>query len=448
MGKLTLRLIKYFIGIISFVSIACFISSSIFLSFIYTNMQYSELRTASNKIYESIATGDEYSDIILEYQISGAFILKDGKVDSIISTKKGNMSMMRNNSLSKLSEKGKYRNPIDEEFLYYKNSTDIGEIILFRNNRFSIEYMRSTYMILSLIFFIALIISIPIVSMLGKKLTKPILKLQKASLDITKGNFDIDVDVDTNDEIQELSKSLKFMASAIEKKNSMQRDFIANVSHDFKTPLSVIRSYSEAIYDDILGEQDKKEYLKDIIKEVDRLNLLVIDILQLSKLQGGIERFKKEYFNLSDFLLDFSNVFKIQLQNKNIKFNIEVFDLDVEILADRNYLYRVVYNFIDNSIKFSNEGGTIQLSSIETEAGLKIFIRDNGKGIDNKYIDEIWQRYYKNQESGGMGIGLAICSEILKVHDFEYGVASETDTFTEFFFIIPKQYTKYGINLI
>lgn len=448
MGKLTLRLIKYFIGIISFVSIVCFISSSIFLSFIYTNMQYSELKAASNKIYEAIDAGNDYSDIISEYQISNALILNDGKINSIVSTKKGNMPMMRNNSLNKLAKKGKYRTPMDEEFLYYKNSTDRGDIILFRNNRFSIEYMRSTYMILSLIFLVALIISIPIVAMLGKRLTNPILKLQKASLDITRGNFDIDVDVSTNDEIQELSKSLKFMASVIEKKNVMQRDFIANVSHDFKTPLSVIRSYSEAIYDDILEEKNKKEYLKGIIQEVDRLNLLVVDILQLSKLQGGTDRLKKEYFNLSDFLLDFDNAFKIQIQSKNIRFDIEVSGSAIDILADRNYLYRVVYNFIDNAIKFSNEEAIIQLSCIEVNEGIKICIRDNGIGIDNKYIDDIWQRYYKNKESGGMGIGLAICSEILKLHGFEYGVTSKTDTFTEFFFIIPRQYAKYGINLI
>lgn len=445
MGKLTLRLIKYFIGIISFVSIVCFLSSSIFLSFIYTNMQYSEMKDASNKIYENMMKGDEYSDILTEYQISSAFILKDGKISSITSTKKGNMPIRR---FHMLLEKGRYKGPMGEEFLYYKNSTNMGDIILLRNNRFSVEYMKSTYIILSLIFLIAVIISIPIVSMMGKRLTKPILKLQKASLDITKGNFDIDVDVDTNDEIQELSKSLRFMASVIEKKNAMQRDFIANVSHDFKTPLSVIRNYSEAIYDDILEEKDKKQYLKEIIQEVDRLNLLVMDILQLSKLQGGTDLLKKEYFNLSDFLWDFRSTFRIQLQNKKIKFDIEVQDSPIEILADRNYLYRVVYNFIDNAIKFSNEEGVIELRAIENEEEIRICIRDNGIGIDDKYIDDIWQRYYKNKESGGMGIGLAICSEILRLHDFKYGAISEISQGAEFFFLIPKQYTKDGRNLI
>lgn len=441
MGKLTLRLIKYFISIISFVSIVCFLSSSIFLSFIYINMQYSELKNASDKIYEAMKAGTEYSDIMSEYQISNGVLLKDGKITLLTSSKVTNtlMPIIRKSNLNKLSTKGKIKNAKDEEFLYYKNSTDIGDIILVKNNRFSIQYMRYTYIILSLIFLVALIISIPIVSMLGKRLTRPIIKLQKASLDITKGNFDIDADVDTNDEIQDLSNSLKFMANAIEQKNVMQRDFIANVSHDFKTPLSVIRNYAEAIYDDILDEQYKKEYLKEIIHEVDRLNILVMDILQLSKLQGGRDILKKEYFNLSDFLLDFKNAFRIQLQNKNISFNIQAQDSKIDILADRNYLYRVIYNFIDNAIKFSQEEGLIELSAIETKEEIKISVRDNGVGIDEKYMDDIWQRYYKNKDSGGMGIGLAICSEILKLHGFKYGVISKPNEITEFFFLIPKE---------
>lgn len=439
MGKLTLRLIKYFIGIISFVSIVCFTASSIFLSTIYTNMQYLNMKEASDIVYENLKAGKEYSDVLSEYQITNAFLSKEGKINSIMPNKMGNMFMMRNNNFSNLSEKGKYKNGMNEEFLYYKKSTDIGDIILLRNNRFSVEYMNSAYIILAVIFISAVIISVPIVSALGKKLTRPILKLQKAAMDITKGNFNIDVDVDTKDEIQELSNNIKDMADTIEKKTVMQRDFIANVSHDFKTPLSVIRNYSEAIYDDILEEEDKKQYLKEIIHEVDRLNVLVMDILQLSKLQGGkVDILKKEQFNISDFLFDFKNTFKVQLQNKNITFNMQVKDSSSDILADRNYLYRVVYNFIDNAIKFSNENGVIQLCAEERDTSIRVSVKDNGIGIDKNYIEDIWDRYYKNKESGGMGIGLAICSEILKLHNFEYGVVSEKGEMTEFYFIAPK----------
>lgn len=438
MGKLTLRLIKYFSGIIVLVIVFCFLTSSIFLSYFYVNMQYSELKSASNKIYEAIKSGDQYSDIVSEYQISSAILVKNGEITTLSSSKMGMMSVMKNTNFEDLKEKGKYTSPMNQDFLYYKNSTDIGDIIILQNNKFSGEYMKSTYIILSIIFLVALIISIPVVSILGKRITRPIIKLQKAALDITQGNFDIDVEANTKDEIEELSNSLKIMAYSIEKKNVMQRDFIANVSHDFKTPLSVIRNYSEAIYDDILGEKDKKEYLKEIIKEVDRLNLLVMDILQLSKLQGGMDILKKENFNLTEFLQDFENSFRIHLQNKNLSLKMKLLESDIDIYADSNYLYRVIYNFIDNAIKFSHEGGEIELSATKEEQGIRISVKDYGEGIDEKYAANIWERYYKSQKSGGMGLGLAICSEILKLHNFKYGVLSEKGKYTEFYFTIPK----------
>lgn len=97
-----------------------------------------------------------------------------------------------------------------------------------------------------------------------------------------------------------------------------------------------------------------------------------------------------------------------------------------------------MYNFIDNAIKFSNENGVIELNAEERDASIRVSVKDNGIGIDKNYIGDIWQRYYKNKESGGMGIGLAICSEILKLHNFEYGVISEKGHMTEFYFIVPK----------
>lgn len=439
MGKLTLRLVKYFVGIITLVIVFCFLSVSIFLSFFYSSMQYNDLKTASSKIYDAMKSESEYLDIVSEYEISSAILLKDGEMKTLTSTKMGTMSIIKNINLEELSIKGKYVTHLGEEFLYYNNNTDMGYIILLKKNSFSAEYMVTTYIILFIIFLFVLLISIPMVSILGKKLTNPIIKLQKASLDITKGDFNIDVDINTKDEIEELSKGIKVMAETIEKKNKMQRDFIANVSHDFKTPLSVIRNYSEAIYDDLIKDTEKKKFLKEIIKEVDRLNLLVMDILELSKLQGNTDILKREYVNLSEFLLDFKSAFKMKLESKDILLNIKLLDYDIEILADGNYLYRVIYNFIDNAIKFSKEGAAVELYAKDEGRDIKISVRDKGIGIDNNYIDDIWKRYYKDKKSGGMGLGLAICSEILALHNFRYGVISKIGEGSEFFFLIPKK---------
>lgn len=440
MGKITARLIKYYILIISSVILICFIASSIFLSIIYTNMQYSSLKASAEALHSSLKTGSSISEVQSNYDFSSAVLIKDGSVSFLTSSKMGMMQFIRNIDFNNISVKGKIKNPMNEEFIYYKYSTDMGDILVLKSDKFSTAFLNTTYVILLLIFFAAVIISIPIVLYIGKRLTNPILKLQKAALDISHGHFDIDVNINTKDEIEDLSKSIKFMSDTLAKKAAIQRDFIANVSHDFRTPLSIIRNYSEAIYDDILSEPDKKSYQKEIIKEVDRLNTLVIDILQLSKLQGGTNVLQKEYFNLSEFLISFDETFKLLCTKKGL--NISITSPEIEVLADAKYLHRVVYNFIDNAIKFSHENTTIDISAYFISEGVKVSVMNNGTGIDESMLKDIWERYYKNNESGGMGLGLAICSEILKMHKFEYGVNSNLDSETEFYFIVPNNSVK------
>lgn len=436
MGKLTKRLIKYYISIITAVIIICFVASSIFLSLIYTDMEYTSLKNASHELYNSIKNGSTNFDISNNYQVSSAFLIKDGSPRALTSSKMGMMQFIRNMDFNSLQEKGKFKNPMNEEFLYYKYSTDEGDIIVLQNNKFSTAFLKTTCLILFIIFILAIVVSIPVVAYIGKKLTKPILKLQKAALDITNGHFNIDVNVSTKDEIEELSTSIKIMTDSLEKKNTLQREFIANVSHDFKTPLSVIRNYSEAIYDNMVNEAEQKNYLKEIIQEVDRLNLLVMDILQLSKLQGGMNILEKKYFNLSEFLLSFKNAFKIFVINKGIQLSITA--PDIEICGNDKYLYRVVYNLIDNAIKFSNENAMVEVVASILNDGVKVSIKNIGEGIDENTINDIWDRYYKSSKSGGMGLGLAISSEILRLHDFKYGVVSTPGAETEFYFIVPK----------
>lgn len=436
MGKLTVRLIKYYVSIITAVILICFLASSIFLSLIYSKMEYTSLKNAAHELYDSVKSDKPSSDILNNYQISSAFLVKGDSFTPLTSSRMGMMQFAKNIDISQLSQQGKFRNPMNEEFLYYKYTTDMGDIIVLQNNKFSSSFLNATYIILLLIFLIAIIISVPAAAYIGKKITKPILKLDKASLDITNGHFDIDVSVDTNDEIEELSKSIKYMAETLERKNTLQREFVANVSHDFKTPLSVIRNCSEAIYDNIIDEDLKKSYLKDIMGEVDRLNLLVMDILQLSKLQGGMDLLEKKNFNLSEFLLSFENTFKLLAANKGIQLYITA--PDIEICGDAKYLFRVVYNFIDNAVKFGDDNSKVEINAFKTLEGVKVSVKNQGRVIEQSVINDIWDRYYKSSESGGMGLGLAICSEILKLHGFKYGVQSNAEGVTEFYFIVPE----------
>jgi signal transduction histidine kinase len=205
--------------------------------------------------------------------------------------------------------------------------------------------------------------------------------------------------------------------------------------HDFKTPLSIIRNYSEAINDGILDEENITEYSKEIIREVDRLNALVMDILQLSKLQGGGYTLKKEHFDINEFLTDCSSKFSLISNQKNIELQIKA--PKILVYGDSNYLYRVVYNFIDNALKFSFKDTKIEISATQLEGSVRVAVKNIGIGIEKELIQDVWNRYYKQNKSGGMGLGLAICSEILKLHGFSYGINSTPNVETEFYFIIP-----------
>lgn len=431
MDKITRKLIKYFISIIALIIAICLIVSSIFLSKFYLKQQYASLQASAKDIYNSLK-----SDEAINNSSITAILIQDNNIVHLTQSKMGMMPFLRSASDNNFETKGIFKNAMNAEFLYYKLQTDIGDIIVFQNNKYSSDYLNIVYIVLFFIFIFSVLLSIPLISYIGKRFTKPILKLEKVASSISKGNFDVDCSVGTNDEIETLSKSLNQMAIDLKKKYQLQRDFVANVSHDFKTPLSVIRSYSEAINDGLVDEENLERYSKEIINEVDRLNTLVMDLLHLSKLQDGVYSLDKQFFNLPNFVDECVNYFKPITTEKNISIVSSIEPL--EICADKKYLQRVLYNFIDNAVKFSAENNKIEIFTSELNNYIKLSVKDYGIGIENHLLEDIWDKYYKNSQSGGMGLGLAICKEILKMHEFKYGVTSSIKFGTEFYFLISK----------
>lgn len=430
LDKITQKLIRYFIYIISIAILLCFIASSIFLSKFYKKSQLKLLKSSAEEIYSSLKQGYLYENIAID-----AVIIKDNEIVSIGRKKIGIINSLKNIDFNKLPEEGSFKHMGNQSLLYYKLSTEFGYILTFEKGNYSSEYLRITYSILLVIFLLSLVFSIPLISFVGKKFTRPILKLQKASQEIAGGNFDTKIQINTADEIEDLANSLNSMAISLQKKYQLQRDFIANVSHDFKTPLSVMRSYSEAIKDGIVHGEDAKNYAEEIINEVDRLNKLVIGIMELSKLQGGRLPLNKESFNIKELLSECIDKFTPIALKKNISLVLDADD--VQIYGDKSYLLRVIYNFVDNALKFSPKDKDIIVSTEFVDKGIKVSVIDKGIGISEDMITNIWTKYYKHSKSGGMGLGLPICSKILKLHNFEFGVFSDENKQTEFFFIAP-----------
>lgn len=268
--------------------------------------------------------------------------------------------------------------------------------------------------------FVAIAISIIGAFLISNKFTKPILEINNAAKKISSGNYDVRLNISTHDEIEELSKTINTMAKNLSKTEKLRRDFIANVTHEFRTPLGIIKGYAEALYDDIVPIEERKEYIEDIIEEVERLNRLVNENLELSKIESGNIDLHFEKLNLYDLLNEIVDKVKILKGNRTIKLIGE----DVFINGDREYIERAILNIISNSIKHTKEGGSIEiiLSNVNEPT---ITIKDNGEGIEERHLPYIFERFYRVKEKGVGGLGLSIAKEIIKLHNGKINVISK-----------------------
>ncbi|MBU5225895.1 HAMP domain-containing histidine kinase [Clostridium senegalense] len=428
-NKITKRILKYFLLSTVLVMGLGYIFSTVLLGKVYIKQQYNELEKISGQIESEYKMYGTYSSSLV------LGIISEGGNSHCFGP--GKMMWLNKVDVEKLKEKDILVTNKREKYLTYKKSTDSGYIVVMKSYYDTKEYINLIYLILAIIFMVSIIISNPLAIYLGRRFTKPIIDLKQASDEIAKENFDVHINVKTGDEIEELAQSIKKMSKEISYKYNLQREFIANVSHDFKTPLSIIKNYSEAIGDELVKGEEVKEYSEIIIEEVDRLNRLVSEILQLSKIKEGKVNMNFERISITHIIKEC--VKKISFMSNN-NFRIIVinnFNYDVFIKGDEIYLYRVIYNLIDNSIKHSC-GDSIKIILEDVSDNVKISIRDNGKGIDEEIVGEVWDRYLKNKSSGGMGIGLSISKEILLKHEFSYGARNLKESGVEFYFIIPK----------
>lgn len=279
----------------------------------------------------------------------------------------------------------------------------------------------------SYLLFIAIAISFVGAYLISSKFTKPIIEINSAAKKISSGDYNVRLNINTNDEIEELSKTINSMAENLSKTEKLRRDFIANVTHEFRTPLGIIKGYAEALYDDIVPIEERKEYIQDIIEEVERLNKLVNENLELSKIESGNINLKFEKVNLYDLLSDIVDKIKIIKGNRSIIINGQ----NITINGDRDYLEMAILNIVSNSIKHTKDDGTIEIS-LSNEDKPTVIIKDNGEGIDEKHLPYIFERFYRVKEKGVGGLGLSIAKEIVKLHNGSIQVKSKVGEGTTF----------------
>lgn len=309
----------------------------------------------------------------------------------------------------------------------------------------SLEPIGSTVSLLKkqliLVLIIVLIISFLIGNIVSKKISRPMENINKTSKEISKGNYDVVFDTKSDiTEIKELGESLNEMAIELSKTEELRRELLANVSHDLKTPLTLIKANAEMVKDLTYKNKDKREKnLNTIIEEVDRLNLLVEDILDLSKIQSKSVELNLEKFNLNELVKETINKFEILCEKDGYIIDYEGFD--VEINADKKKLQQTIYNLINNAINYTGEDKKVYVKLFKISNIVRVEIIDTGKGIDEEDIKYIWDKYYKvdkkyKRVTYGTGLGLSIVKDILNLHGFNYGVESKKGNGTKFYFDI------------
>ena len=297
-------------------------------------------------------------------------------------------------------------------------------------------------MISVIVIFLALVLS----ALLSMKLTKPITQITKAAQRMATGDFSVNFKGEYSyAEMDALAETLDYAKEEIGKSDELQKEVLANVTHDLKTPLTMIKSYA-CMIQEISGDNPEKraKHTQVIIDESDRLTSLVNDILNLSKIRSGMDSLKITNFNLSEFVHTVCERFDYLRETQGYVIERDIED-ELYTEADMEKIEQVVYNLIGNAVNYTGEDKKIRVGlKKEKEGVLRFTVTDTGKGIPADQIDTIWDRYYRSSETHkrpikGTGLGLSIVKTILQKHNFLFGVESEVGKGSTFYVLFPEK---------
>lgn len=278
----------------------------------------------------------------------------------------------------------------------------------------------------------------------------PLRKITTASTEYAHGNFKYQIAIHKDDEIGRLANSLNYMASELDASEEYQKKFISNISHDFRSPLTSIKGYVEAILDGTIPPELEKKYLNVVLMESNRLAKLTSSLLTLNNLDNYDVILHKTTFNIVEVIQSISNTFEVLCNKKNIQLVTKYESEESLVFADQSKIQQVLYNLIDNAIKFSHENSIIRIEVSEKNTKYFISVKDFGDGIEKSKQKLVWDRFYKTDTSRGKdkqgtGLGLSIIKEIMKAHKENINLVSTEGVGSEFIFSLPKG-SKYNLK--
>lgn len=288
------------------------------------------------------------------------------------------------------------------------------------------------------------LLSFAVSSAISGWLAKPISEMTSKAKQLARGNFAVDFrGVDYGREMVELADSLNFARDELSKTDNMQKELIANVSHDFKTPLTMIKAYASMIME-ISGDipEKRNKHAQVIVDEADRLASLVTDVLDLSKMNSGLETLRQDVFNMSKETFEILNRFAYLKETGGYQFITEIED-GLHTCADRLKIEQVLYNLIGNAVNYTGEDKKVYVRIKKDSADtFRFSVTDTGKGIKPEELDFVWDRYYRSSEMHkrpvkGTGLGLSIVKRVLEKHNFHFGIRSKVGRGSTFYVVFP-----------
>lgn len=295
---------------------------------------------------------------------------------------------------------------------------------------------------------IAVVLAILVVTYITSRMTKPIIEMNNTIKRFSKGDYDARVEVTSRDEVGQLGQSFNDMATEINELEQSRRSFVANVSHELRSPLAGIMGFLEAMQDGTISGEDQPKYLEIVVNECKRMTGMVNGLLDLARIESGQYEFKLEPFDINELIIRTVLTFEARINTKHINIVTDMGDEHTTVEADKLQIAQVIRNLVDNAIKYSPDGGSITLRIVQDNDIARISVSDEGEGISANDLPYVFDRFYKAEKAhtpsgSSSGLGLSIVKRIIEEHAQTIEVDSKQGEGATFMFTL-KIYKEQG----
>ncbi|MEG1548172.1 MAG: ATP-binding protein [Clostridia bacterium] len=348
----------------------------------------------------------------------------------------GDAKELIDGSMSSMTKTGMFKNLLNIPVMSLmrpmvdEDQNNIGAIFFHIDMSRTNDSIRQVYWDVLLSAFMAVLLAFLAVSYITGRMTKPITDMNKTVMRFSKGEFDVRVQVSTTDEVGQLGNSFNVMADEINTLEQSRRSFVANVSHELRSPLTSMRGFLEAMQDGTIPQEEYQKYLDIVVGENKRMTAMVNDLLDLARIESGQYVLNIEAFDINELILRTMLTFEARINTKKLDVSLEFSPERSFVEADQNQIAQVLRNLIDNAIKFTPDGGRLSVTTMVKKSITAVAVEDSGKGIPKEDIPYVFDRFYKAEKAhtpsgtSGTGLGLSIVKRIIEQHSQSITVTS------------------------